>query len=136
MQCDEGGTQNDRHAEVLRIGILQSLSSCHVSKLLSSFRRAAPHGAIEVFDGSNEQLIELLEERQLDAVLTILDGGISIFASRALFKDHDLKEFIKFAESHAGRFKNRAQPAVAPRRKTPSVEIQTKHELGDWALIR
>ena len=54
--------------KVLRIGILQSLSSCHVSKLLSSFRRANPHGAIEVFDGSNEQLIELLEERQLDAV--------------------------------------------------------------------
>jgi DNA-binding transcriptional LysR family regulator len=71
----------------LRIGILQSLSSRHVSKLLGSFRRANPQVAIEVCDGSNEQLVELLSERQLDAVLTILDDGASKFASRVLFKE-------------------------------------------------
>ncbi|MGH9676243.1 MAG: LysR family transcriptional regulator, partial [Candidatus Acidiferrum sp.] len=45
---------------LLRIGILQSLSSRHVSKLLGSFRRANSHVAIEVCDGSSEQLVELL----------------------------------------------------------------------------
>ncbi|WOJ90597.1 LysR family transcriptional regulator [Methylocapsa polymorpha] len=73
--------------KLLRIGILQSLSSRHVSKLLSSFRRANPLVAIEVFDGSCEQLIEFLDEQQLDAILTILDGDASKFASQVLFKE-------------------------------------------------
>lgn len=72
---------------LLRIGILQSLSSRHVSKLLGSFRRVKSHVAIEVCDGSSEQLVELLANRQLDAVLTILDDGAAKFASRVLFKE-------------------------------------------------
>jgi len=72
---------------VLRIGILQSLSSRHVSKLLRSFRRVNSHMAIEVCDGSNEQLVELLANRQLDVVLTILDDGAAKFPSRVLFKE-------------------------------------------------
>lgn len=73
--------------QLLRIGILQSLSSRQVSKLLSSFRRANPHVEIEVFDGSCEQLIEFLDEQQLDAILTILDGDVSKFAAKVLFKE-------------------------------------------------
>jgi DNA-binding transcriptional LysR family regulator len=72
---------------LLRIGILQSLSSRHVSKLLGSFRRVNSHVAIEVCDGSSEQLVELLANRQLDAVLTILDDGAAKFASRVVFKE-------------------------------------------------
>ncbi|HEX3494209.1 MAG TPA: LysR family transcriptional regulator [Methylocella sp.] len=72
---------------LLRIGILQSLSSGHVSKLLGSFRRVSSHVAIEVCDGSSEQLVELLASRQLDAVLTILDDRAAKFASRVLFKE-------------------------------------------------
>jgi DNA-binding transcriptional LysR family regulator len=73
--------------KLLRIGILQSLSSRHVSNALSSFRRANPLVAIEVFDGTSERLIEFLAERQLDAVLTILDGDAANFESRVLFKE-------------------------------------------------
>jgi DNA-binding transcriptional LysR family regulator len=73
--------------KLLRIGILQSFSSRHVSKLLSSFRCTNSHVAIEVFDGFSEQLVELLAERELDAMFTILDGGVSKFVSRVLFKD-------------------------------------------------
>jgi DNA-binding transcriptional LysR family regulator len=72
---------------LLRIGILQSLSSRQVSKLLGGFRRVNSHVAIEVCDGSSEQLVELLANRQLDAVLTILDDGAAKFASRVLFKE-------------------------------------------------
>jgi DNA-binding transcriptional LysR family regulator len=72
---------------LLRIGILQSLSSRHVSKLLRSFQRVNSHMAIEVCDGSNEQLVELLANRQLDVVLTILDDGAAKFPSRVLFKE-------------------------------------------------
>lgn len=71
----------------LRIGVLQSLSSRHVSEMLSSFRRANPHVAIEVTDGAGDQLVEFLTEQKLDTTLTILDGEASKFASRVLFKE-------------------------------------------------
>jgi len=68
-----------------RIGVLQSLSSGCVSKLLSSFRRA--NVAIEVVDGSCEQLVEFLAEQELDTVLTIVGGNDLKFASRVLFEE-------------------------------------------------
>lgn len=97
--------------KLLRLGILQSLSSRHVSKLLSSFRRANPDVNIEVFDGSCEQLVEFLTEQQLDAILTIIDGDSAKFACRALFKepyvlavpeDHRFagRQSVKLAELH------------------------------------
>jgi len=73
--------------KVLRIGIPQSFSSRHVSNLLGSFRRNNPHVAIQASDGSYEQLVELLAERQFDAVLTIIDDNASKFESRILFKE-------------------------------------------------
>jgi DNA-binding transcriptional LysR family regulator len=71
----------------LRIGVLQSLSSGCVSKLLSSFRRARVHVAIEVVDGSCEQLVEFLAEQELDTVLTIVGGNDLNFARRVLFEE-------------------------------------------------
>jgi DNA-binding transcriptional LysR family regulator len=70
-----------------RIGVLQSLSSGCVSKLLSAFRRAHVRPAIEVVDGSCEQLVEFLAEQELDTVLTIVGGNDLKFASRVLFEE-------------------------------------------------
>lgn len=72
---------------LLRLGILQSLSSQRVSKLLGAFRHANPHVEIEVVDGSSEQLNEWLADRRLDTVLTIIDGNSVKFASRVLFEE-------------------------------------------------
>jgi DNA-binding transcriptional LysR family regulator len=74
--------------KLLRIGILQSLSSRHVSRLLGSFRRDNPSVAIEMFDGVCEQLIGLLTDRRVDAILTIFgDDYASKFPSRVLFEE-------------------------------------------------
>jgi len=83
----KGELETIARPKVLRIGILQTLSSRHISKLLGSFRRGNPHVAIEVSDGSYEQLVELLAERQLDAVLTLLDDGTAKFEGKVLFKE-------------------------------------------------
>jgi DNA-binding transcriptional LysR family regulator len=73
--------------KLLRIGTLQSLSSRHVSRLLGSFRRDNPSVAIEIFDGVDEQLIGLLSDRRVDAILTIFgDDSASKFPSRVLFE--------------------------------------------------
>jgi DNA-binding transcriptional LysR family regulator len=83
----KGELETIARPKLLRIGIPQSFSNHLVSKMLGSFRRVNPRVAIEVSDVSNEQLIELLGERQLDAVLMMLDGGTEKFASRVLFKE-------------------------------------------------
>ena len=51
--------------QLLRIGILQSLSSRQVSNLLGSFRRDNPFVSIEMFDGVCEQLLGLLADRRV-----------------------------------------------------------------------
>jgi DNA-binding transcriptional LysR family regulator len=74
--------------KLLRIGILQSLSSRHVSRLLGSFRRANPFVAIEMFDGVREQLLGLLADRRVDTILTVFDDDCaSKFPSRVLFNE-------------------------------------------------
>jgi len=69
----------------LRIGILQSLYSGHVSGLLTSVRQSNHNIVIEVVDGSLDQLFGFLDEKEIDAALTILTGAEARFASRALF---------------------------------------------------
>jgi DNA-binding transcriptional LysR family regulator len=49
----KGELETIARPKFLRIGILQSLSSRQVSRLLGSFRRANPHVAIEMFDGNS-----------------------------------------------------------------------------------
>ncbi|MGB6326943.1 MAG: LysR family transcriptional regulator [Methylocella sp.] len=89
----------------LRIGILQSLFSGRICRLLSTFRETNPNMPIEVVDGGCEQLVEFLNEQELDAILTMFDGKESKFASRALFKTPYM---LAIREDH--RFANR--PAV------------------------
>lgn len=140
--------------KLLRIGILQSLSSRQVSKLLSSFRRVNPHVEIEVFDGSCEELIEFLEEQQLDSILTILDREASKFASKVLFKepyvlavpeDHRFahRQSVTLADIHDERFILRtrcdfyqdAANVLASRGIKVRVVYQTDHDDRALALV-
>ncbi len=69
----------------LRIGILQLLFSGQVSRLLSAFRENSRDVTIEVVDGAWDQLFGLLDEQELDAAVTILNGKEAKFASQGLF---------------------------------------------------
>jgi DNA-binding transcriptional LysR family regulator len=69
----------------LRIGILQSLYSGHVSGLLKAVRESNRDIIIEVVDGSLDELSGFLDDKEIDAALTILDGTEARFTSRALF---------------------------------------------------
>jgi DNA-binding transcriptional LysR family regulator len=88
----------------LKVGVLQLLSSGQVSGLLGAFRGANPSMPIEVVDGAWEQLFELLDEQELDAVLTIFHGKESKFATRVLFTMPyvlAVREDHRFAERQA-----------------------------------
>ena len=122
----KGELETIARPKVLRIGIPQSFSSRHISKLLGSFRHFNSHVAIEVSDGSSEQLIELLTERQLDAVLTILDDGATKFPSRVLFKEPYL---LAVPEGH--RFAQREKVTLAELHDEPFIVRTARDRFQD-----
>jgi DNA-binding transcriptional LysR family regulator len=69
----------------LKLGILQLLFSGDVSRLLGAFKDFHRNVPLEVADGTWDQLFASLEEQELDAALTILNGKESKFASRVLW---------------------------------------------------
>jgi DNA-binding transcriptional LysR family regulator len=73
--------------EQLRIGVLQSLSSRHVAKLLGSFRNDIPFVAVQVRDGTSEQLAQWLANQEVDLALTILEEGVATFPGRVLARE-------------------------------------------------
>jgi DNA-binding transcriptional LysR family regulator len=90
--------------KLLRIGILQSLSSRHVSRLLGSFRRDNPSVAIEMFDGVGEQLIGLLTDRRVDAILTIFDDDYAqSFRAEFSLRSHTYWPFPKLIASRSAK---------------------------------
>src|SRR3984893_18452910 len=68
----KGELETIARPKLLRIGIPQSFSNRHVSKMLGSFRRSNSHVAIEVSDVPSEPLIELLPARPVGGVLTLV----------------------------------------------------------------
>ena len=76
----KGELETIARPKLLRIGIPQSFSSRHRFQSAGFLPARHPHVAIEVSDVSSELLVELLAERQLDAVLTILDDSAAKFA--------------------------------------------------------
>jgi len=90
--------------KLLKLGVLQTLSSRQVSRLLSAFGRANPDVAIEVSDGTSDRLVASLAEQKLDTILTIFDADSAKFAGRVLFKEPYLlavPEHHRFAQRQA-----------------------------------
>ena len=66
---DEAG-----NSPLLRIGVLTTLSNRKVGSLLASFREKAPNAAIEIVDGTEQELENRLEDRSLDFALSVYRG--------------------------------------------------------------
>ena len=73
--------------------------------------------AIEVVDGSCEQLVECLAEQELDTVLTIVGGNDLKFASRVLFEEPYL---LAVPKDH--RFARRQSVKLADLDSEPFIE--------------
>lgn len=59
---------------VLRVGVLTTLSNRLVGSLLASFRANMPNAAIEITDGTEQELENRLEDRSLDFALSVHRG--------------------------------------------------------------
>jgi DNA-binding transcriptional LysR family regulator len=54
----------------LRIGVLRTLPTAHLARLVETFQRAIPETTIELYDGSSEELRERLLNRKVVACIT------------------------------------------------------------------
>lgn len=59
---------------VLRLGVLTTLSNRAVGSLLAGFREAFPQATIEITDGSEQELVNRMDDRSLDYALTLHRG--------------------------------------------------------------
>jgi len=72
-------------AHVLRLGVLQTLPAALVSGLLKGFAAARPGLRFDLFDGTEQELLNRLDERGVDYALSLqrVDDGQSV----ALFEE-------------------------------------------------
>lgn len=59
---------------LLRVGVLSTLSNRMVGELLATFRKKMPAAAIEITDGTEQELENRLEDRSLDFALSVHRG--------------------------------------------------------------
>ena len=68
---------------VLRLGVLQTVPSAKVAAFLSAFATQAPGVRLELYDGSEQELLNRLDERGLDFALSLRrvadDTSVALF---------------------------------------------------------
>lgn len=72
-------------ADVLRLGVLQTLPAALVARLLARFSAAHPGIRFDLYDGSEQELLNRLDERGLDYALSL--QRIADDTSQPLFEE-------------------------------------------------
>lgn len=86
---------------VLRLGVLSTLSNRAVGALLAGFREAHPHATIEIRDGTEQELLNRLDDRSLDYALSLYRGEAE---ERAItLKSEDYCFILPLSHKHAGK---------------------------------
>lgn len=80
--------------KILRLGVLMTIPAARVSALLKAFRDAEPQVVIELFEGTEQELLNRLDGGGMDLALSILRGG----EGTAL---HDEPYMLALPASHA-----------------------------------
>lgn len=97
-------------APVLRLGILTTLPNRAMGDMLAAFKRAEPHVTIEIMDGTEQELLNRLDDRSLDYALSIHRGqgaevALPLYDEGYVFvlaKDHALAERARVTAADLG----------------------------------
>ncbi len=71
----------------LRIGVLLSVPGAIVAEAMATLHRDAPGVRVELIEGNERELANLLSRRRIDVALTLVERGSSRFAERRLFEE-------------------------------------------------
>lgn len=86
---------------VLRLGVLMTLPNRAVGALLAGFREIQPNAAIEIRDGTEQELANRLDDRSLDYVLGLYRGESTEVAIK--LKAEDYRFILPKSHKLAGR---------------------------------
>jgi DNA-binding transcriptional LysR family regulator len=97
-------------APVLRLGILTTLSNRAVGEMLAGFKAAESNVTIEIYDGTEQELTNRLDDRSLDYALSIHRGqgqdvALPLFGEAYAFilsRDHALADRARVTAADLG----------------------------------
>lgn len=72
LNLAEADIKSTRHSQVLRLGILMTISSSVASSILTAFNREVSGLIIELFEGTEQEIQNKLDEGKIDIALTIV----------------------------------------------------------------
>ncbi len=83
-QCNlaEREVHETKAPKVLRLGVLMTIPCALLERLLGGFRRAEPDVVIELFEGTEQELLNRLESGGMDVALSLLRGPVAVGRDR------------------------------------------------------
>lgn len=76
-----------RHPEVLRIGVLNTLPTVHIARIIEAFKVVHPDASVQLMDGNREAIEERLSQGKIDVAMTTLIDPETCPNSLALFSE-------------------------------------------------
>lgn len=89
FECNRAAREMSRVevVRVLRLGIVRTLPMALFSKLLKDFRREDAGAVIELFDGTEQELVNRLRNGGLDLAITLIRDGTETAHGQPLFTE-------------------------------------------------
>jgi len=75
LNLAEAAMKSDNSPKLLRLGILLTIASRVVQQILQPFQRGEPGLVTELFEGSEQEILNRMDEGRIDLALTILRPG-------------------------------------------------------------
>jgi DNA-binding transcriptional LysR family regulator len=73
--------------EILRMGVLNTLPTVHIARIVEAFKAAHPEASVQLMDGNREALEERLSQGKIDVAITTLMDVEAYPNSLALFSE-------------------------------------------------
>jgi DNA-binding transcriptional LysR family regulator len=73
--------------EILRMGVLNTLPTVHIARIIEAFKTAHPEALTQLIDGNREALEERLSQGKIDVAITTLLDPAGCPNSQALFSE-------------------------------------------------
>lgn len=73
--------------QVLRLGVLKTVPGAQIGRLIRDFRRQEPSVVTELFDGTEQEILNRLDEGSIDIAITILRDTARDREAKALFRE-------------------------------------------------
>lgn len=129
-QCNlaEREVHETKAPKVLRLGVLMTIPCALLERLLGGFRRAEPDVVIELFEGTEQEILNRLDSGGMDVALSLLRGPVAEGRDRPTPPVVLFEEGYVLAVSAAHPLASRAEVAGRELADEPTI-VRTRCEI-------